>query len=63
MFNITPKHLKMTITNFNYEGSYLPGLACNMVVRADLGRSTGRSTPQKLPSSGQVWQFYISVYC
>ena len=37
---------QMTITNFNYEGSYLPGLTCNMVVRDDLGRSTGRSTPR-----------------
>ena len=34
----------MTITNFNYEGSYLQGLTCNMVVRADIGRSTGRPT-------------------
>ena len=29
----------MTITNFNYEGSYLPGVICNIVVKADLGRS------------------------
>ena len=35
----------MTITNFNYEGSYLPGLICHMDVKADLGRSPGRSTP------------------
>ena len=35
----------MTITNFNYESSYLPGVICNIVVKADLGRSPGRSTP------------------
>ena len=63
MFNITLKHPQMTITNFSYEGSYLPGLTCNMVDRVDTGRSTGRAIPQKLPSSGQEWQFYISVYC
>ena len=57
-----PKHPEtpqMTITNSNYEGSYLPGLTCNKVVRADLGRST---PPGKLPSSCQEWQFYISCY-
>ena len=83
----------MAITNFNYEGSYLPGLICNIVVKADLarspvrstlqncqlvvmygnftflptmkvhiGRSTGRSTPPKLPASCHEWQFYISYY-
>ena len=46
----------MTITNFNYEGSYLPGVICNIVVIADLGRSSGRSTPLVLTSSGQDWQ-------
>ena len=30
-----------------------------MDVRAQIGRSTGRSTPQVLVSSGQEWQFYI----
>ena len=30
----------MTITNFNYESSYLPDLICNIVVKADLGRWT-----------------------
>ena len=45
----------MTITNFNYEGSYLPGVICNIVVKADLGRSSGRSPPV-LTSSGQEWQ-------
>ena len=52
---------QMTITNFNYEGSYLPGVICNIVVKADLGRSPGRSTPKPpvLMSSGQEWQFHI----
>ena len=31
---------QMTITNFNYEGSYLPGLIYKIVVKADLGTST-----------------------
>ena len=48
----------MTITNFNYEASYLPGLICNIVVKADLGRST----PPVLTSSGQDWQFHIATY-
>ena len=43
---LPPKHPQMTITNFNYEGSYLPGLICNIVVKSDLGRSASRSTPQ-----------------
>ena len=30
----------MTVTNFNYEGSYLPGVICNIVVKGDLGRWT-----------------------
>ena len=49
----------MTITNFNYEGSYLPGLMCNIVVKADLGRSPGRSTPQMhhgIYVMGCIWQ-------
>ena len=53
----------MTITNFNYEGSYLPGLMCNIVVKADLGRSPGRSTPQMhhgIYIMGCIWQpFWI----
>ena len=39
------KHLHMTITNFNYEGSYLPGEICHIVVKADLVRSPGSWTP------------------
>ena len=30
----------MTITNFNSVSSYLPGVICKIVVKADLGRST-----------------------
>ena len=69
----TPQNTpQMTVTNFNYEGSYLPGVICNIVVKADLGRSPGRSTPPTplnwhlvvkngnftllLTSSGQEWQ-------
>ena len=37
----------MTITDSYSESSYLAGLTCNMDVRAHIGRSTGRSTPQK----------------
>ena len=53
-----PKHPHMTITNFNYEGSYLAGVMCNIVVKADLGRSPGRSTPQR-SASWSEWQFQI----
>ena len=51
----------MTITNFNYEGSHLPGVICNIVVKADLGRSPSRSNPPVLISSGQEWQFHIAT--
>ena len=52
----------MTITDFNYESSYLPSLTCHMDVRVHIGRSTGRSTPPPLEaSSGQEWQFQISI--
>ena len=36
----------MTISNFNYEGSYLPGVICIIVVNADLHRPPGTSIPQ-----------------
>ena len=45
----TPKYsqnTQMAIRNFNHEGPYLPGVICNIVVKADLGRSAGRSIPQ-----------------
>ena len=69
------KHPHMTITNFNYESSYLPGVICNIVVKVDLGRSPGNSIPQYwclvvkngnitllLTSSGQEWQIHIANY-
>ena len=40
----------MTITNFNYEGSYLAGVICNIVVKVNLGRRT----PQTNPKTWQV---------
>ena len=53
----------MIIRNFNYQGSYLPGVICNIVVKADLGRSPGRSTPNPpvLTFSGEEWQFHIAT--
>ena len=58
-----PSTPQMLITNFNYEGSYLPGLICNIVVKAGLGRSPGISTPQMhhgIYIMGCIWQqFWI----
>ena len=60
-----PKHPEnnppMTITNFNYEGSYFPGLIGNSVVKGDLGRSPGKSTPTPqihhgIYIMGYIWQ-------
>ena len=45
-----PKHPEtphMTITNFNYESSYLPGVICNIVVKSDLGRWTPQVIEQR----------------
>ena len=58
-----PKHSDMTFTNFHYEGSYLLGLIYKIVVKADLGRSPGRSTPKidhGIYIMGCIWQpFWI----
>ena len=43
----------MTITNFKYEGSYLPGVICNIVVKADFGRS-------QPPNAS--WDIYYGMY-
>ena len=43
----------MTNTNFNYEGLYLPGLICNIVVKANLGRSTPWNAS---------WDIYYGMY-
>ena len=38
MSDVTPLNTHhMIITNFNYEDSYLPGVICNIVVKADPG--------------------------
>ena len=42
----------MTIRNFNYEGSYLPGVICNIVVKADLGGS---------PPPNPSWDIYYRI--
>ena len=47
----------MTITNFNYEGSYLPGVICNIVVKADLGRSTSQMH-HGIYIMGFIWQSF-----
>ena len=51
----------MTITNFSYDGSYLAGLICNIIVKADIGRSPGKSTPNaSWDMIGCIWQpFWI----
>ena len=49
-----PNTPHMTITNFNYENSYLPGVICNIVVKDDLGRSPGRCTP--------THQMHLGIY-
>ena len=54
-------HLQMTITDSYYESSYVAGLTCNLDVRVHIGRSTGRSTPPVVASSGQEWQYDIST--
>ena len=56
-FETPPKTQKMTITNFTYEGSYLPIVICNIVIKADLGRYPGRSTPHNAS-----WDIYYGMY-
>ena len=52
----------MTIANFNYEGSYFPGLICNIVVKTDLGRSSSRSTPTPQNTSGdKYYDMYLAA--
>ena len=36
----------MTITDFNYQSSYLPDLTCNIDIRVHIGNLLSRSTPQ-----------------
>ena len=54
-----PKTPHMTITNFNYEGSYVPGFICHIVVKVDLGWSVSRSTPHHPNAS---WDIYYGMY-
>ena len=57
----TPQNTpQMTIINFNYEGSYLPGLIWNVVAKADLGRSPGRSTPPNA-SWDILWDYLAAI--
>ena len=49
----------MTITDSYSESSYLADLTCNLDVRVHIGRSTGRSTPLDVTSSGEECQFHI----
>ena len=49
----TPQNIPhMTIKKFNYEGSYLPGLICNIVVKVNYGRS---------PSNAS-WDIHYGMY-
>ena len=45
----TPETPHMTITNFTYESLYLPGVICNIVVKADLGRWTPLGNRAEMP--------------
>ena len=47
----------MTITDFNYESSYLPSLTCNMDVKSSYWQI---NFPPVEASSGQEWQIQIS---
>ena len=58
-----PKTPHMTITKFNYEGSYLPGFTCHIVVKADLGRSVSRSTTTPKCIMGYIlWDVFGSHF-
>ena len=56
-----PKHPHMTITNFNYDGSYSPGVICHIVVKADLGRWTPSGNGAEIPwiPVCQNWQMNL----
>ena len=58
----TPQHPHITITNFNYEGSYLAGVICNIFVKADLSRSSSRSTPTP-PCTDVQWSRMAISHC
>ena len=56
-----PKHCHTTITNFNYEGSYMSGVICNIVVKADLGRWMPLGNREEMPGilAHQTWQMNL----
>ena len=61
----TPKHPHMTITTFNYEDSYLPGVICNIVVKADMPADLSADLPPTPPQMhhgiyimGCIWQHF-----
>ena len=64
----SPKTPQKHPLNDNYKfqlwGLILPGLICNIVVKADLGRSAGRSTPRywHLVVKNGNWQIYQQIY-
>ena len=58
--------LMMAISHSYSESSYwqryiLPFILLDLPVRVHMGRSTGRSTPPVVASSGQQWQFHIHI--
>ena len=57
----TLKHPHMTITNFNYESSYLPGVIGNIFVKADLGKWTPLGNTAEMPwiPVHQNWQMNL----
>ena len=66
-----PQNLpQMTITNLNYEGSYLPGVICNIFVKGNIGRWTPQTNPKlgrwtyfgwwKPPNAS--WDIYYGMY-
>ena len=50
----------MTITTFNYEGSYLPGVICNIVVKADMPADLSADLPPTPPNAS--WDIYYGMY-
>ena len=48
--------------NFNYEGSYLPGVICNIVVKADLGRWQIYPPPPKFIMGYILWDVFGSNF-
>ena len=49
----------MIILNFKYEGSSLPGVICNIVVKAHLSRPTPQMHPGIYIYNGMYWQLFL----